>query len=133
MTTHPRPDWSSLLETVKVDVVCVAKAPGDEGSYSVTCMDAETGQVIGRRRLHAAGDGPPRITFGDLAELMGGPYRCVSILVEIETRKLARRTRRISDMLRRRRRGWLRHTGYGRPAVAFESKLERDFLAEVSL
>ena len=104
----PRPDWASLLETVSVNVVCVAKAPGDEGSFSVTCTDAETGKVIGRRLFPEACGGPPPITFGDLVEMMGGPYRCASVLVEIEGQKLARRNRRISDQLRRCERGWLR-------------------------
>jgi hypothetical protein len=129
----PRPDWASLLETVSVNVVCVAKAPGDEESYSVTCTDADTGRVLGRRRFAAAYDGPPPITFGDIVEMMGGGYRCASVLVEIQSQKLMRRNRRISDMLRRNGRGWLRRSGYGRRAVAFESPLERDFLADVPL
>jgi hypothetical protein len=115
------PDWSSLLETVSVDIVCVAQAPGDEAGCRVTCTDAETGQVIGRRLLPAACNGPPRITVGDIVEMMGGSYRCLSVLVEIETQKLAQRNRRISDRHRRRERGWLRRSGYDR------------LLAEVSL
>ena len=130
--TEPRPDWASLLETVSVDIVCVAKAPGDEASYGVTCSDADTGQVLGRRRFAAACDGPPSITFGDIVEMMGGSYRCLSVLVEIEGRKALRRNRRISDMLRRHRRGWLRRSGYGRREVAFESSLESELLADVS-
>jgi hypothetical protein len=128
----PRPDWASLLETVSVNIVCVAKAPGDEGSYGVTCTDADTGQVLGRRRFDGACDGPPSITFGDIVEMMGGSYRCLSVLVEIESQKALRRNRRISDMLRRHGRGWLRRSGYGRRAVAFESPLERDFLADLT-
>jgi hypothetical protein len=117
---RPRPDWP-LLETVSVDVVHVANARGDEAGYSVTCTDAETGKVIGRRLFPGACGGPPPVTIGDIVEMMGGPYRCSSILVEIETRKLARLNRRISDRLRRRKRGWLRRSGYSR------------LLAEVSL
>jgi len=110
----PGPDWSSLLETVSVDIVCIAKAPGDEEGYSVTCTDAETGEVVGRRLFPGACDGPPPITLGDIVEMMGGSYRCLSILVEIETQKLARLNRRISDRYRRSQRGWLRRSGYGR-------------------
>ena len=117
----PRPDWSSLLETVSVDIVCIAKAPDDEAGYSVTCTDAETGEVIGRRQYPGACDGPPSVTLGDIVEIMGGSYRCLSVLVEIEGQKLARRNRRISDRYRRSQRGWLRRSGYDR------------LLAEVSL
>jgi hypothetical protein len=109
----PGPD-ESLFETVSVDIVYVTNARNDEGGYSVTCTDAETGQVIGRRLLPAACDGPPRITLGDIVEMMGGSYRCLSVLVEIETQKLARRNRRISDRYRRSQRGWLRRSGYDR-------------------
>jgi hypothetical protein len=130
---NPGPDWELLLGSVSVDIVCVAKAPGDEGSYSVTCADADTGKVLGRRRFAAADDGPPAITFGDIVEMMGGAYRCLSALVEIEGQKALKRNRRISDMLRRHRRGWLRRSGYGRREIAFESPLEREFLADVSL
>ncbi len=129
----PRPDWASLLETVSVDIVCVAKAPGDEASYGVTCTDADTGQVLGRRRFVGTCDGPPSITFGDIVEMMGGSYSCLSVLVEIEGRKAMRRKRRVSDMLRRHRRGWLRRSGRGRREVAFESRLERDFRAQAPL
>jgi hypothetical protein len=111
----PRPDWASLLETVSVDIVCVAKAPDDEAGYRVTCTDAETGKVFGRRLFPAvACGGPPLITFGDIVEMMGGSYRCLSVLVEIQGQKALRRNRRISDMLRRHRRGWLRRSGYDR-------------------
>jgi len=99
------PDWASLLETVSVNVVCVAKAPGDEGSYIVTCSDTDTGRILGRRRFVGACDGPPPIAFGDIVAMMGGSYRCLSVLVEIEGQKLMRRKRRISEMLRRHQRG----------------------------
>jgi hypothetical protein len=88
------PDWAYLLETISVDIVCVAKAPGDGGIYSVTCTDADTGKVLGRRRIVSAYDGPPSITFDDIVEMMGGSYRCASVLVEIEGQKLMRRKRR---------------------------------------
>ena len=112
----------SLFETVSVNIVYVTNARDDEGGYSVTCTNAETGQVIGRRLFAAGACGdPPRVTLGDIVEMMGGSYCCLSVFVEIEGQKLTRRNRRISDRLRRRERGWLRRSGYDR------------LLAEVSL
>jgi hypothetical protein len=128
---RPRHD-GSLIETVSVDIVYVTNARNDEGGHSVTCLDADTGKVISSRPLPPAADGPPRITFGDFAELMGDTYGCASVLVVIEKQMPARRSRRASDMLCPGERGWLRHGGCQRHAVAFESPLEADFLAKAS-
>jgi hypothetical protein len=122
-----------LFETVCVRIVYVTNARNDEGIYSVSSLNAETGEVIGRRLLPSVGNGPPPITYGDLAALLGGTYRCASVLIEIEAQKPARREHRNPDKLRRRERGWLRRNGSVPHAVAFESPLEWDFLAEVAL
>ena len=126
----PDPD-ESLFETVSVRIVYVKNARNDEGIYSVSSLNADTGKVIGRRLLSSEGNNPPAITYGDLAALMGDTYRCASVLIEIEAQKPARR--RIPDILRRRERGWLRRNGSVPHSVAFESRLEWDFLAEVAL
>jgi len=126
----PGPD-GSLFETLSVDIVYVTNARSDEG-YSVTCLDAETGKVIGSRLLPPASDGPPLITFGDFAELMGDTYRCTSVLVVIEKQQLARRSRRTSGMLPPCDGGWLRRNGSARHAFPFESPLEADFLRKAS-
>jgi hypothetical protein len=128
---RPRHD-GSLIETVSVDIVYVTNARNDEGGHSVTCLDADTGKVIGSLPLPPAADGPRRITFGDFAELMGDTCRCTSVLVVIEKQMPARQSCRASDMLCRGERGWLRHGGRRRHVVAFESPLEADFLAKAS-
>lgn len=110
ITENPGPD-EFPFETVSVDIVYVTNARNDEG-YSVTCLDAETGELIGSRLLPPASDGPPLITFGDFAELVGDTYRCTSVLVVIENG------------------GWLRRNGSARHAVPFESPLEAYFLAK---
>jgi len=98
---------------------------GHSASYRVTCTDTETGRTVGRAVLPAGPDGgPPRVTLEDLAGLVGG-YRLASVFVEIEAEQLARQTGRVSDLLRRRDRSWLRRA---RHLVPYESDLESDYL-----
>lgn len=72
-----------------------------------TCMDAETGLIIGNPPIapnRRRGD----ITTEEVIRMIGGTYRLASIAVEIETDELARQKRRISNELRLRRRLWRR-------------------------
>ena len=97
------------------------------GSYLVTCTDTETGRFIGSTLLPAEPDGgPPRVTLGDIVGLIGGGYRLASIIVEIEADRLARRTRRVSDRLRRRDRSWLHQA---KRLVPHASALRSDLMA----
>lgn len=80
--------------------------------YRVTCSDRETGAFIcGAVIPPGPGGRPPVVTVADLVELIGG-YRIASVLVQIEGERLARRSRRVSDTVRRmhraRRRNALR-------------------------
>jgi hypothetical protein len=106
------------------------RQPKSAGSYLVTCTDTETGRFIGSTLLPAdPNGGSPSVTLGDLVGLIGGRYRLASVFVEIEAERLARRTRRLSDRLRHRDRGWLRRA---RHSVSHESPLEVDFLRTLS-
>jgi hypothetical protein len=63
------------------------------------CTDAATGIVIG-----ASNDCGATISADEVIRMIGGAYRLASIALEIETDELARRSRRVSDQLRSRRR-----------------------------
>jgi hypothetical protein len=74
-----------------------------------TCIDGPTGTVIGSRSFpHAQRDGQTAIDPNEIIRMVGGVYRLASIAVDIETDLLRRRTRRIADILRLRRRLWRR-------------------------
>jgi hypothetical protein len=77
-------------------------------SYCIRCRDLETGRFVGSAVLPARADGrPPPVSLGDIVGLIGG-YRLASIYVEIESERLAKRNRAVSDHLRHRDRSWLR-------------------------
>ena len=93
------PQTDTDAERISVDFVLLPRERGDGARYRATCTDVETGVVIGCRVL-------PRITgVGDIVEMMGGAYRRATIDVDVQTEQLARRSRRISVLLRRRGRG----------------------------
>lgn len=92
---------NSFLKRIKLEIVLLPREHGDGAGYRVTCTDAKTGVVIGRRLLPDTAGCMPLI---NVVEMMGGAYRYASIGVDIETEQLARRNRRISDWLRRHRR-----------------------------
>jgi hypothetical protein len=71
------------------------------------CTDVETGLIIGSP-LIAANRGDDDVTGEEVIRMIGGTYRLSSIAVEIGTEELAKRTRRIADELRLRRRSWRR-------------------------
>src|ERR1700731_4640838 len=90
------PQTDTDAERISVDFVLLPRERGDGARYRATCTDVETGVVIGCRVL-------PRITgVGDIVEMMGGAYRRATIDVDVQTEQLARRSRRISVLLRRR-------------------------------
>jgi hypothetical protein len=118
-----------LAEQFNAEIVYLADATGDQ-VYRATLYDAETGAVLGRRLLPGNPDGAPRITLGDIAEMLGGAYRLMSIRVDIETAGLSVKTRRLATKLRLRKRQWRRRSRAtavpdARP-VAIESPLEHD-------
>jgi hypothetical protein len=114
-------------------VVLVDPQPELATSYRVTCRERETGWVLGSALLPAAPDGgPPTVTLSDVTPVLGDPYRLASALVEVESERLAKQTRRARDFLRRRDRSWLRRARRLWPEreqpVPYESLLEKDWL-----
>ena len=69
----------------------------------VLCTDAASGVVIGSPLISP---GQLSINPDEAIRMIGGTYRLASIAVEIGAEELERRTRRISDELRLRRRLW---------------------------
>ncbi|NEU97988.1 hypothetical protein [Bradyrhizobium uaiense] len=113
--------------------VFIEPQPGGATSYRVTCTDLETGWVFGSGLLPATpAGGPPVLTPSDLTPLLGSTYRLASALVDLESERLARLSRRSADRGRRRNRSWLRRARRLWPEreqpVAYESLLERDRL-----
>jgi len=109
-TFATRPDDAAIdLSRIDWEIVVIADLEPDlVAQYRVTCSDRETGTIIGSYVVPAGpSGGPPPITVGDIAELVGG-YRIASVYVEIEAERLARTNRRVSDHERGRARGWLR-------------------------
>jgi hypothetical protein len=79
--------------------------------YQAICTDAATGITIGCSSIPDTPDiGPPTISAAEVIRMIGGAYRLASIALEIEADELARRSRRISDQLRSRRRLWRRRS-----------------------
>ncbi|MHC2518997.1 hypothetical protein [Bradyrhizobium diazoefficiens] len=118
-------------------VVLVAPEPELATSYRVTCTEGETGWVLGSTSLPAAPEGgPPTVALSDVTPLLGSSYRLASVLVEVESERLARLTRRTADRLRRRDRSWLRRAKRLLPdpeqSVPYESFLEKDWLARTA-
>jgi hypothetical protein len=75
----------------------------------VICSDAATGLIIGSPSIAPGrGDGQQDISVDEVIRMIGGAYRLASIAVDIGADELERRTRRISDELRLRRRLWRR-------------------------
>ncbi|KRQ14676.1 hypothetical protein AOQ71_12380 [Bradyrhizobium manausense] len=115
-------------------VVLVDPEPELVTSYRVTCTERQTGWVLGSTSLPAAPEGgPPTVTLSDVTPLLGSSYRLASVLVEVESERLARLSRRTADRLRHRDRSWLRRAKHllsapERP-IPYESLLERDWLA----
>jgi hypothetical protein len=130
-TVRPSVEEETAMSTVTAPdlgwLTCEIVVLGDPerdltASYRITCRELETGRFVGSAVLPASPDGgPPRISLGDIVRLIGG-YRFASIYVEIESERLARRNRAVSERLRHRDRGWLRRAGqYG----LFETALKR--------
>jgi hypothetical protein len=118
-------------------VVLADPEPELKASYRVTCTERETGWVLGSKLLPAEpGGSPPLVTLSDVTPLLGDSYRLASVLVEVESERLVRLTRRTADRLRRRDRSWLRRAKRLLPApeqpVPYESLLERDWLARTN-
>jgi hypothetical protein len=90
----------------------VVSDPEDRASPGrATCTDAQTGAVIGSRTIRlGSGDGRQTVDADEVIRMIGGAYRLASIAVDIETEILGRRIRRVSDMLRLRRRLWRRRS-----------------------
>ena len=79
--------------------------------YRAICTDAATGIIIGCSSIGSAPNkDPSTISAEDVLRMIGGTYRLASIAIEIEIDELARRSRRISDQLRSRRRLWRRRS-----------------------
>jgi hypothetical protein len=79
--------------------------------YRAICTDAATGIIIGCSSIPSAPNkDPSTISAEDVLRMIGGTYRLASIAIEIEIDELARRSRRISDQLRSRRRLWRRRS-----------------------
>lgn len=86
--------------------VIVSGSEDPSSTATFTCIDAETGTFVGTARVPDQVDRP--ITDEEVARMIGGAYRLASIAVDLETDLLSRRSRRISDILRIRRRLWRR-------------------------
>lgn len=87
----------------------IAISSEELGSYRAICTDSATGIIIGCSSIpNAPNEGPSTISAEDVLRMIGGTYRLASIAIEIEIDELARRSRRISDQLRSRRRLWRR-------------------------
>jgi len=93
------PQTDTDAERICVEFVLLLRECGDGARYDVMCTDVETRVVIGRRLL------PQNTGLSDIIEMMGGAYRRAAIDVDVQTEQLARRSRRISVLLRRRGRG----------------------------
>lgn len=123
-----REDAALDLSRVEWEIAIVADPePELVAQYRVTCSDRETGTFIGSAVAPPGpGGGPPVITVADVVELIGG-FRIASVIVQVEAERLTRRSRRVSDAVRRfgraRRRTALRralaatarHSTGGRP------------------
>ena len=108
-----REDAAFDLSRVDWEIAIVADPePELVAQYRVTCADRETGAFIGSAVTPPGPGGrPPVITVADVVELIGG-YRIASVIVQVEAERLTRRSRRVSDTVRRlhraRRRNALR-------------------------
>jgi hypothetical protein len=90
---------------------CEIFISSDEQGSQAICKDAATGFIIGCSTVPSAPNkDPSTISADDVLRMIGGTYRLASIAVEIEIDELARRSRRISDQLRSRRRLWRRRS-----------------------
>lgn len=79
--------------------------------YQAICTDSETGIVIGSSSISSTARGDPQmISAAEIVRMIGGAYRLASIALDIEADELARRSRRLSDQLRLRRRLWRRRS-----------------------
>ncbi|MGY3532948.1 MULTISPECIES: hypothetical protein [Bradyrhizobium] len=89
------------------DCHVIVSGPEDPAGWgTVTCIDVETGTFVGNARIADRYDRP--IEDEEVTRMVGGAYRLASIAVDLETDLLSRRSRRISDILRTRRRLWRR-------------------------
>jgi hypothetical protein len=88
-----------IVVSEPVDATAPAKA---------TCVDVPTRTVMGSCSIPRASSEGLETTPDDVIRMVGGAYRLASIAVDIETDLLGRRSRRVSDLLRLRRRLWRR-------------------------
>jgi len=89
-------------DTIKCDIVLVKAHSVDKCPYIVTCWDSHSGVILGAKLVASRPDGEsPRPTLSDLVEIMGGRYRYASVRVDIETRMVSKKMRRIARSLRR--------------------------------
>lgn len=130
------PHHEALLRHGGLDLhlnVFIEPLSGGATSYRITCTERETGWALGSGLLPAGpGGGPPIVTLADLTPLLGSTYRLASVLVELESTRLARLNRRAADRRRRRNRSWLRRARRlwpeRRQPLPYESLLEADWL-----
>lgn len=88
---------------------CMIVIRPQKAAYQAVCVDAATKLTIGSPPIPRASDGGrPAVSADDVLRLIGGMYRLASVAVDIEAEELARRTRRVSDLLRLRGRLWRR-------------------------
>jgi hypothetical protein len=90
---------------VRLDGVFAARERDEAARCCAPRTDTETVVVVGYLRLPETVGGTPSITVDEAVEMMGGAYRCASILVDVLTKQLARHNRRISRRLCRLARG----------------------------
>lgn len=86
---------------------CMIVIQPQREAYQAVCVDAATRLAIGSPSIPRGPNGSrPSVSADDVIRLIGGMYRLASVAVDIEADELRRRTRRISDQLRLRRRLW---------------------------